>query len=243
MAANVDSDDYYEVLGVGRKATDAEIKKAYRRLAIRWHPDKNVDNAKEAEEKFKKVSEAYEVLSDKDKRNIYDQVGKAGLNGGMPGGDGGGGFHAGGTSYAHAEDIFNQFFGGRDPFEAFFGGGGMGGGGMGGGFERPGDNLPGSEAFGSTRRRGGGFEEGGMGGGMGGGYGGPRYEETFAEPSAEEESARPRLQLKSRTKKEPAGTPAAAPSRSSSIFGNAKPVDTASKLEKIEQQQQPPAPQ
>jgi molecular chaperone DnaJ len=70
--------DYYEVLGVDRNADEATIKKAYRKLAMQYHPDKNPDN-KEAEEKFKEASEAYEVLSDKEKRQIYDQYGHSGL--------------------------------------------------------------------------------------------------------------------------------------------------------------------
>ena len=70
--------DYYEILGVDRNADDATIKKAYRKLAMQFHPDKNPNN-KEAEEKFKEASEAYEVLSDKEKRKIYDQYGHSGL--------------------------------------------------------------------------------------------------------------------------------------------------------------------
>ena len=80
--------DYYEVLGVGKSASDDEIKKAYRKLAIKYHPDKNPGD-KEAEVKFKEVSEAYEVLSDKQKRARYDQFGHAGVNGGAGGGYGG----------------------------------------------------------------------------------------------------------------------------------------------------------
>lgn len=74
------SDDYYEVLQVPRTATEDDIRKGYRRQALRWHPDKNPDNKKEAEETFKLVSEAYEVLSNKDKRQIYDRYGKEGLS-------------------------------------------------------------------------------------------------------------------------------------------------------------------
>ena len=65
--------DYYSILGVSRNATDEELKKAYRKLALKWHPDRNKDNKKEAEEKFKEISQAYEVLSDKEKRQVYDQ--------------------------------------------------------------------------------------------------------------------------------------------------------------------------
>ena len=108
--------DYYEVLGVSKQASESEIKKAYRKLAIQFHPDKNPgDNA--AEEKFKEAAEAYEVLSSPEKKSRYDQFGHAGM-----GGAGGGGF-GGGMSM---EDIFSQFgdiFGGNNPFESFFGGG------------------------------------------------------------------------------------------------------------------------
>ncbi|MCS6821604.1 MAG: molecular chaperone DnaJ [Microscillaceae bacterium] len=111
--------DYYEVLGVGRNASPEEIKKAYRMLAIKYHPDKNPDNPA-AEEKFKEISEAYEVLSDPDKRRIYDQYGHQGLEGRMSGGSGFGGINV--------EDIFNDIFSGGSPFESFFGGGRRSGG-------------------------------------------------------------------------------------------------------------------
>lgn len=74
------SDDYYEVLGVPRTATEEDIKKGYRKQALRWHPDKNPNNKEQAEERFKQVSEAYEILSNKDKRQIYDRYGKEGLS-------------------------------------------------------------------------------------------------------------------------------------------------------------------
>ena len=77
--------DYYEVLGVEKTASEAEIKKAYRKLAIQYHPDKNPGD-KEAEEKFKEAAEAYSVLSDKDKRARYDQFGHAGMGGAAGGG-------------------------------------------------------------------------------------------------------------------------------------------------------------
>lgn len=72
--------DYYKILGIPRSATDDEIKKAYRKLALRYHPDKN--KSPNAEEKFKEVAEAYEVLSDKSKRDLYDKYGEEGLKGG-----------------------------------------------------------------------------------------------------------------------------------------------------------------
>ena len=90
--------DYYEVLDVAKNATDEEIKKAYRKKAIQYHPDKNPGD-KEAEEKFKEAAEAYEVLSNPDKRSRYDQFGHEGLNGAA----GGGGFSAGGMSVTEQE--------------------------------------------------------------------------------------------------------------------------------------------
>lgn len=117
--------DYYEVLGVEKNASADEIKKAYRKAAIKYHPDKNPGD-KEAEEKFKEAAEAYDVLSDEQKRARYDQFGHAGMEGGA-GGYGGGGF-SGGFSM---EDIFRNF---GDIFGGHFGGGfgGFGGGARGG---------------------------------------------------------------------------------------------------------------
>ena len=110
--------DYYEVLGVERNAADGDIKKAYRQMALKFHPDKNPGN-KEAEDKFKEAAEAYEVLSNSDKRRRYDQFGHQGV-----------GSAANGGGYGmNMEDIFSQFgdiFGGHNPFESFFGGGGGG---------------------------------------------------------------------------------------------------------------------
>lgn len=106
--------DYYEVLGVSKTATPDEIKKAYRKMAVKYHPDKNPGD-KEAEEKFKEAAEAYDVLSDADKRAKYDKFGHA--MGPQGFGGGGGGFHAGGMSM---EDIFSQF---GDIFGGHFGGG------------------------------------------------------------------------------------------------------------------------
>ena len=116
--------DYYEVLGVSKNATEAEIKKAYRKLAVKYHPDKNPGDS-EAETKFKEAAEAYEVLSNKDKKARYDQFGHAGVGGAAQGG-GPGGF-GGGMSM---DDIFDQF---GDIFGGF---GGFGGGSRGGGARR-----------------------------------------------------------------------------------------------------------
>ena len=102
--------DYYEVLGVGKDADAKEIKKAYRKLAMKYHPDKNPGD-KDAEEKFKEINEAYEVLSDEEKRSTYDRFGHDGLNGqgGFGGGQGFGGF--GGSGFGGFEDIFGDIFG------------------------------------------------------------------------------------------------------------------------------------
>jgi molecular chaperone DnaJ len=110
--------DFYEILGVGKAATPEEIKKAYRKVAIQFHPDKNPGN-KEAEEKFKEAAEAYEVLSNAEKRAQYDRFGHSRPgNGGFQGHD------------MNMEDIFSQFGdifgGGGSPFDSFFGGGGGG---------------------------------------------------------------------------------------------------------------------
>lgn len=125
-AADINSDDYYKVLGVSKGSADNDIAKAYKRQALKYHPDKNPDNKDVAEEQFKRITEAYEVLHDPDKRKQYDQFGKAGLQGG----GGGGGGPGGGMSFHHADDIFKAFFGGNDPFSMFFNGDGMDGGGM-----------------------------------------------------------------------------------------------------------------
>lgn len=119
--------DYYRILEVSRNSTTADIKKAYRKLALKWHPDKNPDNPDEANRKFKEISEAYEVLSDDKKRRVYDQYGKEGLinNGSsrsrrheddfdMPFGFG--------FTFRDPEDVFREFFGSSSPFAEFFGG-------------------------------------------------------------------------------------------------------------------------
>lgn len=115
--------DYYEVLGVPKNADESAIKQAYRKLAMQYHPDRNPGD-KAAEDKFKEAAEAYEILSNADKRARYDRLGHAGVDGNSGYGGGGGGFN-------NAEDIFSAFgdiFGdmGGSPFESFFGGGGGG---------------------------------------------------------------------------------------------------------------------
>ncbi|KAJ4977353.1 hypothetical protein NE237_002459 [Protea cynaroides] len=131
--------DYYKILQVDKNAKDEDLKKAYRKLAMKWHPDKNPNNKREAEAKFKQIAEAYEVLSDSQKRAIYDQYGEEGLKGQVPppgsagaGGPGGATFFQTGDgpnvfrfNPRNADDIFAEFFGFSSPF------GGMGGGGGG----------------------------------------------------------------------------------------------------------------
>ncbi len=120
--------DYYEVLGVERNASSDDIKSSYRKLALKSHPDKNPGDA-EAEVKFKEAAEAYEVLSNSEKRGIYDRYGHAGLSG------------RGGSGFSSAEDIFSAIFGGGGGgsiFEDLFG---LGGGGRGGGRARRGNHI------------------------------------------------------------------------------------------------------
>jgi len=110
--------DYYELLGVPRSATADEMKKAYRKLAMKHHPDKNPGD-KAAEQKFKEISEAYDVLKDEQKRAAYDRMGHAAFEGGMRGGPGAGGFHPGGFDFEASgfgnvfDEMFSEFMGGR----------------------------------------------------------------------------------------------------------------------------------
>jgi len=123
---DVESDDYYSILGLKKQATQEEIKKAYKKAALKWHPDKNPESKSEAERKFQKISEAYDVLSDDKKRGIYDRLGKSGLTSG-----GGGGGRPSGPHQDHfqqfsfhfrdPQEIFREFFGGSDPFADVFG--------------------------------------------------------------------------------------------------------------------------
>uniref|UniRef100_G3SIQ1 DnaJ heat shock protein family (Hsp40) member B1 n=1 Tax=Gorilla gorilla gorilla TaxID=9595 RepID=G3SIQ1_GORGO len=114
--------DYYQTLGLARGASDEEIKRAYRRQALRYHPDKNKEPG--AEEKFKEIAEAYDVLSDPRKRQRPPRCGERGLKGSGPSGGSGGG--ANGTSFSYTfhgdpHAMFAEFFGGRNPFDTFFG--------------------------------------------------------------------------------------------------------------------------
>lgn len=139
MPPNMNSTDPYQILGCSKDADDATLKKAYRKLAVKWHPDKNPDN-EEATKNFQKVSEAYATLSDPKKRSMYDQYGEEGVraaeagadvpSGGM--GGFGGGFPGGGGGAHHmsqeeAAQFFSHAFGGADPFGGMFGMGGGGG--------------------------------------------------------------------------------------------------------------------
>lgn len=181
--------DYYSILGVSRDADDESVKRAYRKAAMKHHPDRNPTNKEAAEAKFKEISEAYEVLSDKQKRAIFDQVGEEGLKGGgVPPGGGGGGGGGGGMG---------GFPGGAGGFQFNFGGPGGGGGG-GGGF-RPGDandifaqffsgmGSMGGGGMGGMRGARGGTGSGAAGGhpfasmfgGMGGGGGGDEDDEEM----------------------------------------------------------------
>lgn len=138
--------DYYQILEISRNASQDEVKKAYRRLAMKWHPDKNKGNEEEANKRFTEISEAYQVLSDPEKKQIYDKYGEEGLT---RGGGGGGGFH-----HIDPETIFRQFFGGNDSF-SFFGGSPFGGSffRMGSGFDDDDDFFSGGFPSTFSRRR------------------------------------------------------------------------------------------
>lgn len=194
---NFDSEDFYEVLGLRRNAQENEIKKAYRKLSLKYHPDKNPNNKEQAEEIFKKISYAYGILSDPQKRKDFDTYGRDYVvNGGHGGGGQQNGFHFQQGNFQNfnmgsAEEIFRDFFGGRDPFSNFFDdeddffGGGFGQMGMMGGNQRrgPGGNqMKHRDPFGG----GGGF---GMMGGFGdedffgGGFGNAQGFSSFSSSS------------------------------------------------------------
>jgi DnaJ family protein B protein 4 len=178
--------DYYAILGVKKTATEDDLKKAYKKQAVKWHPDKNRDNVEKATEMFKDVNEAFEVLSDKRKRQIYDQTGeeglKAGGGGGGSGGSGGGGGGNGSSSSTGGGGGGGGGFPGGFSFQSS--GGGPGGGGGGGGGFTPGNAqdifaqfFGGQDPFGGGG--GGMFGGGGMPGmqQMGGGGGGPQQQQ------------------------------------------------------------------
>ncbi|KAK4485261.1 hypothetical protein RD792_007893 [Penstemon davidsonii] len=156
--------DYYKILNVDKNAKDEDLKKSYRKLAMKWHPDKNPNNKKEAEAKFKEISEAYDVLSDPQKRAIYDQYGEEGLKGQVPPPDAAAAGPGGATYFQsgdgpnvfrfnprNADDIFAEFFGFSTPF----GGMGSGGGGMRGGGSRFSSSMfGGDDMFSSFGERG-----------------------------------------------------------------------------------------
>lgn len=135
----LESDDYFQVLGLARDASETEVRRAYKRLAVQWHPDKNRAHPR-AEEFFKNIAEAYTVLSDPEQRRRYEQFGKSGVDSDASPECryyyGGGGraqtfdpfAFSGGFSSRHAYDIFEAFFGGADPFQELFGRMGTGGG-------------------------------------------------------------------------------------------------------------------
>jgi DnaJ-class molecular chaperone len=115
MAALQES--YYDILQIQKAASDADIKKAYRKLAMKWHPDKNPEKAEEAAKRFQEIGEAYDVLSDPEKRAIYDQFGYDGLKNGIPGQEEGMG--SGYNYKENAQEIFENFFGTGNPFSTF----------------------------------------------------------------------------------------------------------------------------
>jgi len=160
--------DYYQVLGVNKGASTEEIKKAYRKSALKFHPDKNKNPG--AEDRFKEIAEAFEVLSDPDKKETYDRYGEEGLKGGMGGGPGPGGANHFQNYQFHGDPFatFSSFFGDEDPFKDLFGDNGgfggfgprMGGAGMPGGMGGMPSGMGGMPSG-----------MGGMGGGMPGGSG------------------------------------------------------------------------
>eukprot|EP00088_Acartia_fossae_P054475 TRINITY_DN6263_c0_g1_i1.p1 TRINITY_DN6263_c0_g1~~TRINITY_DN6263_c0_g1_i1.p1 ORF type:complete len:362 (-),score=90.61 TRINITY_DN6263_c0_g1_i1:424-1509(-) len=152
--------DYYKILGIQKGATEDEIKKAYKRMALKYHPDKNKSAG--AEEKFKEIAEAYEVLSDKKKRDVYDQYGEEGLSGKFGSGMGNstGSTSSNYTFHGDPRATFAQFFGTSNPFENFFNMPGMAGNQF---FNTDGmDGMDKDDPFGGL---------GGLGSGLGGGFG------------------------------------------------------------------------
>lgn len=126
---NFNSQDLYEVLGVPRNAELPQIKKAYKKLSLKHHPDKNPNNKEQAEEIFKKISYAYGILGDAKKRQNYDRYGReffeqgghsSGGGGANRGHGGSSGFHSAHFNMRQADDIFREFFDGHDPFAGFF---------------------------------------------------------------------------------------------------------------------------
>lgn len=109
--------NYYDILQVPKNSSDVDIKKSYRKLAMKWHPDKNPNNVEEAARKFQEIGEAYDVLSDLEKRAIYDQFGYEGLRDGVPNAEG---EAMGAYTYKqNAQEIFENFFGTKNPFATF----------------------------------------------------------------------------------------------------------------------------
>ena len=111
--------DYYKILGISKDASEADIKKAYRKAALKYHPDKNTNNKEEAEKKFKMVGEAYQILSNPDERAAYDKYGKAGVNGGGGSAGAGGMRHYTEFSSTEADELFRQFFASGDMADIF----------------------------------------------------------------------------------------------------------------------------
>lgn len=157
--------DYYKVLGIQKGASEDEIKKAYRKQALRYHPDKNKSAG--AEDKFKEIAEAYDVLSDSKKKDIYDRYGEEGLKGSTGGGGGPNSSHCNYTFHGDPHAMFAEFFGGNSPFDQFFPRNGdedmdiddpfaafrMGGMGSMGGFQRSFKSRPGGPHAGRERKK------------------------------------------------------------------------------------------